>query len=90
MRNITPFTISEIDNLVAEKLDWSILDLQRDSLKQKEGTYRLFVQLYDKNDTSVYSRELSLSQDTLNAFIDKKDAGIIDNFISGILNIVLL
>jgi hypothetical protein len=90
MRNIQKFSVSEIDNLVAEKLDWSILDLQRDSLKQKEGTYRLFVQLYDKNDTSVYSRELSLSQDTLNAFIDKKDAGIIDNFISGILNIVLL
>jgi hypothetical protein len=89
MRNITPFTISEIDNLVAEKLDWSILDLQRDSLKQKDGTYRLFVQLYDKNDTSVYSRELSLSQDTLNAFIDKKDAGIIDNFVSGSLNLKL-
>jgi hypothetical protein len=89
MRNITPFTISEIDNLVAEKLDWSILDLQRDSLKQKEGTYRLFVQLYDKNDTSVYSRELSLSQDTLNAFIEKRDVEIIDNFISGVLNINL-
>lgn len=89
MRNIENYVISNIDNLIAEKLSWSILDLNRDALKQEEGTYRLFAQLFDKNDTLVFSRELSMPQDTLNAFIDKKDAEIIDNFISGILNIKL-
>ena len=90
MRNIKPFTISEIDNLVASKMDWSILELNRSALDNIDGSYRLFVQLFNSNNVVVYNKEMSLPQATLNAFINQKDEKVIDNYVSGLLNVVLL
>jgi hypothetical protein len=90
MRNITPLTISAIDNLVASKMDWSILELNRSALDNIDGSYRLFVQLFNASDVVVYTKEMSLPQATLNAFINQKDEKVIDNYVSGLLNVVLL
>ena len=90
MRNIQNFTISTIDNLVASKMDWSILELNRSALDNIDGSYRLFVQLFNSNNVVVYNKEMSLPQATLNAFINQKDEKVIDNYVSGLLNVVLL
>ncbi len=90
MRNIQNFTISTIDNLVASKMDWSILELNRSALDNIDGSYRLFVQLFNANNVVVYNKEMSLPQATLNAFINQKDEKVIDNYVSGLLNVVLL
>jgi hypothetical protein len=90
MRNIQNLTISAIDNLVASKMDWSILELNRSALDNIDGSYRLFVQLFNASDVVVYNKEMSLPQVTLNAFINQKDEKVIDNYVSGLLNVVLL
>jgi hypothetical protein len=90
MRNIQNLTISTIDNLVASKMDWSLLDLKRSSIASANGEYRLFVQLFDANDVVVFNKEISMPQSTLNSFLNSKDVTIIDNYVSGILNITLL
>jgi hypothetical protein len=90
MRNITPLTISTVDNLVASKMSWSILELNRSALDNIDGSYRLFVQLFNASDVVVYNKEMSLPQVTLNAFINQKDEKVIDNYVSGLLNVVLL
>ena len=90
MRNIQNLTISVIDNLVASKMDWSILELNRSALDNIDGSYRLFVQLFNASDVVVYNKEMSLPQVTLNAFINQKDEKVIDNYVSGLLNVVLL
>jgi hypothetical protein len=90
MRNIQNLTISTIDNLVASKMDWSLLDLKRSAISSTSGEYRLFVQLFDGNDVVVFNKEISMPQATLNSFLNSKDVTIIDNYVSGILNITLL
>ena len=90
MRNIQNLTISTMDNLVASKMDWSILELNRSALDNIDGSYRLFVQLFNSSDVVVYNKEMSLPQATLNAFINQKDEKVIDNYVSGLLNVVLL
>ena len=90
MRNIQNLTISAIDNLVASKMDWSILELNRSALDNIDGSYRLLVQLFNASDVVVYNKEMSLPQATLNAFINQKDEKVIDNYVSGLLNVVLL
>ncbi len=90
MRNIQSQTINAIEGLVAQKMDWSILDLKRSAISSTNGEYRLFVQLFDGNDVVVFNKEISMPQSSLNAFLNSKDVTIIDNYVSGILNITLL
>jgi hypothetical protein len=90
MRNIQSQTINAIEGLVAQKMDWSILDLKRSAISSTSGEYRLFVQLFDANDIVVFNKEISMPQSTLNSFLNSKDVTIIDNYVSGILNITLL
>lgn len=88
MRKIEKFTISNVDNLVAEKLDWQLLDVKRGSVKGTEQ--RLFIQLLDNKDNVVYSKETILPAETFLVWLEKLDDSIIDNFISSFLNISLL
>lgn len=87
MRNIEKFTISNVDNQVATQLNWTILDVKRESVKGADQ--RLFIQLLDQKENVVYLKETILPKETFLAWLEKLDDEIIDNFISSFLNVKL-
>ncbi len=89
MRNITPLTISTVDNLVASKMNWSLLDIPRGAYADNKDK-RLFIELFDANDNVVYDKEANLPFASYVSFINAKNDNIIDNYISSLLNVTLL